>query len=62
MGAGAGGLARGQGGEFNGSDTALFFPSRPPVGAKSFTIEAIFRPEGGEFQQRWMHIAETDSL
>ena len=30
------------------------------MGAKTFTIEAIFRPEGGDFQQRWMHIAETD--
>ena len=46
--------------QFNGTDTGLFFPGRPLVGAKSFTIEAIFRPEGGEFQQRWMHIAETD--
>src|SRR3982750_2483030 len=46
--------------QFNGSDTALFFPNRPLVGAKRFTIEAIFRPEGGEFQQRWLHIAETD--
>jgi len=46
--------------QFNGADTALFFSSRPLVGAKTFTIEAIFRPEGGEFQQRWMHIAETD--
>jgi len=46
--------------QFNGKDTGLFFPSRPLVGAKTFTIEAIFRPEGGDFQQRWMHIAETD--
>jgi hypothetical protein len=46
--------------QFNGTDTALFFPGRPLVGAKAFTIEAIFRPEGGPFQQRWMHIAETD--
>jgi Concanavalin A-like lectin/glucanases superfamily len=46
--------------QFNGKDTALFFPGRPLVGAKTFTIEAIFRPEGGEFQQRWMHIAQTD--
>jgi hypothetical protein len=46
--------------QFNGADTALFFPSRPLVGAKSFTIEAIIRPEGGAFEQRWMHIAETD--
>ena len=46
--------------QFNGKDTALFFPKRPLVGAKTFTIEAIFRPEGGNFEQRWMHIAETD--
>jgi hypothetical protein len=46
--------------EFNGRNDALFFPDRPLVGAKEFTIEAIFRPEGGNFQQRWMHIAETD--
>ncbi len=45
---------------FNGKDDALFFPARPLVGARTFTIEAIFRPEGGDFQQRWMHIAETD--
>ena len=46
--------------QFNGKDDALFFSDRPLVGAKTFTIEAIFRPEGGDFQQRWMHIAETD--
>jgi hypothetical protein len=46
--------------QFNGTDTGLFFPGRPLAGAKTFTIEAIFRPEGGAFQQRWMHIAETD--
>ena len=46
--------------QFNGADTALFFPARPLVGAKTFTIEAIFRPEGGNLEQRWMHIAETD--
>jgi len=45
---------------FNGKNDALFFPDRPLVGAKTFTIEAIFRPDGGDFQQRWMHIAETD--
>jgi hypothetical protein len=45
---------------FNGKDDALFLPGRPLVGAKSFTIEAIFRPDGGDEQQRWMHIAETD--
>jgi len=45
---------------FNGKDDALFFPDRPLIGAKTFTIEAIFRPDGGDEQQRWMHIAETD--
>ena len=46
--------------QFNGKDTGLFFSGRPLVGAKTFTIEAIFRPEGGAFEQRWMHIAQTD--
>jgi len=45
---------------FNGKDDALFFSGRPLVGAKNFTIEAIFRPDGGDEQQRWLHIAETD--
>src|SRR5438445_4913800 len=46
--------------QFNGTDTGLFFSGRPLVGAKQFTSEAIFRPEGGAFEQRWMQIAETD--
>ena len=46
--------------QFDGKDSALFFDDRPLVGARTFTIEAIFRPDGGDFQQRWMHIAETD--
>lgn len=48
--------------QFNGKNDALFFPDRPLVGAKAFTIEAIFRPEGGGFEQRWMHIVETDPV
>lgn len=48
--------------QFNGKNDALFFPGRPLVGARSFTIEAIFRPEGGDFEQRWMHIVETDPV
>ncbi|MDB5733815.1 MAG: hypothetical protein JWN16_452 [Alphaproteobacteria bacterium] len=46
--------------QFNGKDTGLFFDSRPLVGAATFTIEGIFRPEGGDFEQRWMHVVETD--
>ena len=45
---------------FNGKDDALLLPARPLVGAKTFTVEAIFRPDGGDFEQRWMHIAETN--
>jgi hypothetical protein len=45
---------------FNGKDDALFFADRPLVGPRTFTIEAIFHPEGGAFQQRFMHIAQTD--
>jgi len=47
---------------FNGKDDALLLPGRPLVGARTFTIEAIFRPDGGAFEQRWMHIAETNPV
>ncbi len=47
---------------FDGKDDALFFSDRPLVGAKTLTIEAIFRHEGGDFEQRWMHIVETDPV
>jgi len=47
--------------QFDGH-SALFFPERPLVGAKTFSIEVIFRPEGGAFQQRWLHIAEVDPV
>jgi Concanavalin A-like lectin/glucanases superfamily len=46
--------------DFNGKDDGLYFPGGPLTGAKTFSIEAIFRPEGGAEQQRWMHIAEID--
>ena len=46
--------------QFNGKDDALFFPDRPLVGATKFTIEGIFRPEGGAFEQRWLHLASDD--
>jgi hypothetical protein len=43
---------------FDGVDDALFLPSHPLAGAATFTIEAIFRPDGGAFEQRWLHLAE----
>lgn len=45
--------------QFDGVDDALFLESHPLAGAKTFTIEAVFRPDGGAFEQRWLHLAET---
>jgi len=45
---------------FNGVDDALFIDRHPLAGAPAFTIQAVFRPDGGAFEQRWMHLAETD--
>jgi hypothetical protein len=46
--------------QFNGVDDALFVEKHPLAGATTFTVEAIFRPDGGAFEQRWLHLAETD--
>lgn len=45
--------------QFDGVDDALFLDAHPLAGAKTFTIEAVFRPDGGAFEQRWLHLAET---
>jgi hypothetical protein len=45
---------------FDGKHDSLFVAGRPLVDASTFTAEAIFRPDGGPAQQRFMHIAETD--
>jgi hypothetical protein len=45
---------------FNGVKDALFIDKHPLAGATTFTAEAVFRPEGGPFEQRWMHLAEVD--
>jgi hypothetical protein len=46
--------------EFDGQDDALFIESHPLAGAGTFTWEAIFRPDGGEKEQRWFHLNELD--
>lgn len=46
--------------QFDGKHDSLLVGGRPLVGAPTFTIEAVFRPDGGPFEQRFMHIAETD--
>jgi hypothetical protein len=47
--------------EFDGVDDALFIDSHPLAGAESFTWEAIFRPDGGQREQRWFHLSERDA-
>jgi putative heme-binding domain-containing protein len=46
--------------EFDGVDDALFIDTHPLAGAETFTFEAIFRPDGGQVEQRWFHLSETD--
>jgi hypothetical protein len=46
--------------EFDGADDALFIDNHPLAGAATFTIEAIFRPDGGQREQRWFHLSERD--
>lgn len=45
---------------FDGKNDAIFVDAHPLAGAKTFTFEAIFRPDGGAFAQRWFHLAETN--
>jgi len=45
---------------FDGVDDALFVPAHPLNGAAAFTFEAVFRPDGGQFEQRWFHLAQAD--
>lgn len=47
--------------EFDGVDDALFVDVHPLAGAKTFTWEAVFRPDGGNVEQRWFHLQETGS-
>jgi hypothetical protein len=46
---------------FDGVDDALFIDNHPLAGAETFTFEAILRPDGGDFEQRWFHLAERDA-
>ena len=48
--------------EFDGVDDALFIDNHPLAGAATFTWEAIFRPDGGQAQQRWFHLSEQDPV
>ncbi|MEZ5355382.1 MAG: amidohydrolase family protein [Bryobacteraceae bacterium] len=48
--------------QFDGVDDALFIANHPLAGARAFTLEAIFRPDGGQHEQRWFHLSEQDPL
>jgi Concanavalin A-like lectin/glucanases superfamily len=45
--------------EFNGVDDGLQLDVHPLAGAGTFTWEAIFRPDGGNPEQRWFHLEEN---
>jgi hypothetical protein len=45
---------------FDGQGDALILPRHPLAGAARFTAEAVFRPDGGAFEQRWLHLASDD--
>lgn len=46
---------------FDGQADALILPRHPLAGAARFTAEAVFRPDGGAFEQRWLHLASNDT-
>ena len=46
---------------FNGVDDAVVLDCHPLAGASTFTFEALFRPDGGAFAQRWFHLASNDT-
>ena len=47
--------------KFDGVDDGLFIEEHPLAGASTWTIEALIRPDGGPFEQRFMHLAETET-
>jgi hypothetical protein len=47
--------------EFDGVGDALVVDVHPLAGAETFTWEAIFRPDGGQPEQRWFHLQESGS-
>jgi hypothetical protein len=46
---------------FDGQDDVLFIQDHPLAGASTFTVELIFRPDGGAFEQRLLHLESDES-
>lgn len=49
----------GAGIRFDGVRDSVLIDGRPLVGTRAFSAEVMFKPEGGAFEQRFMHIAEA---
>jgi hypothetical protein len=45
--------------EFNGVDDGIYVDVHPLAGAETYTWEAIFRPDGGQVEQRWFHLEQN---
>jgi putative heme-binding domain-containing protein len=50
----------GRAAEFDGVDDGLLIDEHPLAGARAFTLEAVFRPDGGAREQRFFHLSERD--
>jgi len=46
---------------FDGQDDVLLIDAHPLAGAATFTAELIFRPDGGAFEQRLLHLESAES-
>ena len=46
---------------FDGQDDVLFINDHPLAGAATFTTELVFRPDGGPFEQRLLHMESDES-
>ncbi len=53
---------RGSALQFDGVDDALFIDRHPLAGASTFAFEAVFRPDGGAFEQRWLHLQSDEDV
>ena len=43
---------------FNGKSDVIYLPVHPLAGAETFTWEVVFRPDGGDEEQRFFHLQE----
>lgn len=53
--------ATGKAVQFDGQHDMLFIDHHPLAGATTFTAELYFRPEGGAFEQRLLHLESEES-